>query len=72
MKHPALLAHGLGDGGEEALHLDPAVQTGPLVVAITGVGEAPGDQGVLLPAAGDSSPSRWYSCTHLAKPRCSI
>ena len=52
MKDPALLAHGLGvgdGGGEEAVHLDPAVQTGPLIVPVAGVGEAPGDQGVLLP-----------------------
>lgn len=47
-----LFAHGfrVGDGGaEEAVPLQPAVQTGPVVVTVAGVRKTPGDQRVELP-----------------------
>lgn len=47
-----LLAHGLrvGDScAEEAIPLQSAVQSGPVIVAVPGVGQTPGDQGVELP-----------------------
>lgn len=46
-----LLAHGLrvGDGGaEEAIPLQPSVEAGPVVVPVSGVGQAPGDERVEL------------------------
>lgn len=47
-----LFAHGLrvGDSrAKEAVPLQPAVQSGPVVVTVAGVGQTPGDQGVELP-----------------------
>lgn len=46
-----LFSHGLrvGDGGaEEAVPLQPAVQSGPVIVAVPRVGQTPGNQGVKL------------------------
>ena len=66
VQHPALLSHWLwvGDScGEEAIILNPSIETSPLIVTVAdgkedeglrigssspGVGQAPGDQGVLL------------------------
>ena len=51
MQHSALLAHRLGVShgcGEETVPSHSAVQTSPVVVPVTGVGQAPGDQGVFL------------------------
>ena len=68
VQHPPLLAHWLWVGDscrEEAIILNPSIETSPLVVTVTdgkrrldeglrkgssspGVGQAPGDQGVLL------------------------
>ena len=50
-----LFPHGLrvGDGGgEKAVPLQAAVEAGPVVVAVAGVGQAPGDQGVELTIGG--------------------
>lgn len=50
-RHTHLFAHGLwvGDcGAEEAVPLQPAVEPGPVVVAVAGVGQTPGDERVEL------------------------
>ena len=55
MQHPPLFSHGLwvGDSGaEEPVHLQPAVESGPLVVPGRGVGQAPRDDGVALLVLG--------------------
>lgn len=47
-----LLSHWfrVGDSrAEEAVPLQPAVQPGPVIVAVPSVGQTPGDQGVKLP-----------------------
>jgi len=47
-----LLAHGLRVGdrcAEEAIPLQPAVEAGPVIVAVPSVRQTPGDQGVKLP-----------------------
>ena len=51
VENSALLAHGLGvgdGGGEEAVPVDPAVQTRPLVVPGPGVRETPGHHSPVL------------------------
>lgn len=49
-----LLAHGLrvGDScAEEAVPLQSAVESRPVIVAVTSVGQTPGNQGVELPVS---------------------
>lgn len=47
-----LLAHGfrVGDScAEEAIPLQSTVESSPVIVTVTSVGQTPGDQGVKLP-----------------------
>lgn len=49
VQHAALLAHRLrvgDDGAEEAVPLEPPVETGPVVVPVPSVGQTPGDERV--------------------------
>lgn len=68
-----LLAHGFrvgNRGAEEAVPLQPAVESGPVIVAVPGVGETPGDQGVKLPvcrvAGGPYNDKHDQRCLHTA------
>ena len=50
--HANLFPHGfwVGDsGGEKAIPLQTSVEAGPVVVAVAGVWQTPGDEGIELP-----------------------